>query len=148
MVSAQTGCYVRIPFTTESSDLTGLILAVLAVITALSHVLAQWMPDIPIQGQTATYAPPDIALIFIPLLMIPLTLTCNLLFPKQTLISKALPFFTVMAGFIFLILISRWYYGVLTKTRVIAVIAALVLGCWAIFIAALRHVCLRRCLGT
>ncbi len=120
-----------------------LITALATIIAALTVALTAIMPDITLRGSTFTFHPAIITLFFVPLLMIPVAFTFQLIFYRK-------PIFMVLS--IMLLFMLLFFIGtILRKTlgaamvNPISIVALLVLS-WLIFVLVLRRICMRRCL--
>ena len=120
-----------------------LITALVTIIAALSVALTAIMPDITLRGSTFTFHPAIITLFFVPLLMIPLASTFQLIFYRRPIVMVL----SVMLLFMLLFsigAISRKTLGA-EMVNPISIVALLVLS-WLVFVLVLRHICMRRCL--
>ena len=120
-----------------------LITALVTIIAALSVALTAIMPDITLRGSTFTFHPAIITLFFVPLLMIPVAFTFQLIFYRK-------PIFMVLS--IMLLFMLLFFIGTILRKPLgaamvnpISIVALLVLS-WLIFVLVLRHICMRRCL--
>ena len=120
-----------------------LITALVTIIAALTVALTAIMPDITLRGRTFTFHPAIITLFFVPLLMIPLASTSQLIFYRR-------PIFTVLS--IMLLFMLLFFIGTNLRKPLgaamvnpVSIVAMLVLS-WLIFVLVLRRICMRRCL--
>ena len=132
---------------------TAAVATLLATVTvtlmaALTLALQAVMPELTIKGQSAVYRAMEMKLFFIPLCMMPLTLTIALIFYRYP---------RLMMGVVMMIFILAMQVSVFLKIlpihpkepgpiHIIIIITLILLCCWAIFTAVLRHICMRRCL--
>lgn len=119
------------------------IMAVLAIFTAMSLALAPVMPDMTVKGQTMSFYPMNITLLWIPMVLIPLSFAISHLFPRQTMLSKFLPMMIFIGIFQFLVIMDATKHSV---TLIPSLVAIIILCSWAALIAVLRFTCMRRCL--
>jgi hypothetical protein len=120
-----------------------LITTLVTIIAALTVALTAIMPDITLRGSTFTFQPAMITLFFVPLLMIPVASTFQLIFYRK-------PIFMVLSIMLFFMLL--FFIGNILRKPLgaamvnpISIVALLVLT-WLIFVLVLRHICTRRCL--
>ena len=119
------------------------LVAILAILTAMSLVLAPIMPDMTLTGKPEAFHPLNITLLWIPMVLIPIAFAISHLFPKQTLLSRLLPMMIFIGIFQFLVIMSAAKHPV---TVIPLVIALIVIASWAALIAVLHFTCTRRCL--
>ena len=127
---------------------TLLVTVIVTLMAALTLALQAIMPELTIKGQSAVYTAMEMKLFFIPLCMMPVTLTIALVFYKYP---------RLMMGVVMLILFFAMQASVFLNIfpvhpkepgpiHTIIIIILILLCCWAIFTAVLRHICMRRCL--
>ncbi len=127
---------------------TLLATVIVTLMAALTIPLQAIMPELTIKGQSAVYRAMEMKLFFIPLCMMPLTLTIALIFYKYP---------RLMMGVVIMIFVLAMQVSVFLKIlpnhpkepgpiHIIIIITLILLCCWAIFTAVLRHICMRRCL--
>jgi len=120
-----------------------LITALVTIIAALTVALTAIMPDITLRGSTFTFHPAIITLFFVPLLMIPLASTFQLIFYRRPIFMVL----SVMLLFMLLFFIGAISHKTLGAAMVnpISIVALLVLS-WLIFVLVLHYICTKRCL--
>jgi hypothetical protein len=113
-----------------------------AAIAGLTMLLQPVMPVLTRHGQDFVFRAMDMRFIVLPMTMIPVMLTVSLIFYRYRRLTVA-----VVAGsfMIILQLLSERWTGVLT-IQTIMTAGAVVAGCWALFTAVSRYVCMRCCL--
>jgi hypothetical protein len=120
-----------------------LITALVTIMAVLSVALTAIMPDITLRGSTFTFQAVNIELFFVPLLIIPVASTFQLIFYRR-------PIFMVLSIMLLFMLLS-FIGAILHKTlgvemlNPVSIVSLLVLS-WLIFVLVLRHICMRRCL--
>jgi hypothetical protein len=124
------------------STIAVLITVLLTAFAALSASFEPIMPDIPFLGSKFIFHAMSLKPFFVPLLMIPIVFTIQLFFFKK-------PYFVMVT--IMLLAMLLFAGGPLLKmlstliNPIYIVIGLLVLS-WAIFVIALRYICMKRCL--
>jgi len=119
-----------------------LITVLLTIIAVLSVLLATIMPDITLRGNTFIFQPMNIKLFFVPLLMIPIVFTVQLIFYRKPMSMVLL----IMLVFVISFVTSMFLYEHLSSgINPMFIIGGLVL-CWGTFLLVSRYVCMRRCL--
>ncbi len=120
-----------------------LITALVTVMAALSVALTAIMPDITLRGSTFTFHAANIELVFVPLLIIPIASTFQLIFYRKLI-------FMVLS--IMLLVMLLFFIGAILRKPLdaamlnpVSIVSLLVLS-WLIFVLVLRHICMRRCL--
>ncbi len=127
---------------------TLLATGIVTFMAALTLPLQAIMPELTIKGQSFVYRAMEMKLFFIPLCMMPVTLTIALVFYKYPRLMMAV----VMLIFIFAMQVSMFLKILPIHPKdpgpihIIIIITLILLCCWAIFTAVLRHICMRRCL--
>jgi len=127
---------------------TLLATGIVTLMAALTIPLQAIMPELTIKGQSFVYRAMEMKLFFIPLCMMPVTLTIALIFHKYPRLMMAV----VMLIFIFAMQVSMFLKILPIHPKdagpihIIIIITLILLCCWAIFTAVLRHICMRRCL--
>ncbi len=119
-----------------------LITTMVTIIAASSMPLAAIMPDVTLRGGTFTFHAMIIELFFVPLLMIPIVFTIQL-------ISYRRPIFivlSIMLVFMLLFVIASLWHKQLRAGINPTSIASLVVLSWVLFSLVLRYICMRRCL--
>jgi hypothetical protein len=119
-----------------------LITILVTIIAALSLPLATIMPDITLRGRTLTFHAMNIELFFIPLLMIPIVFTIQLIFyrkPISMMVSMMLLFMLLFGT------AAIWHEQLSGVINPIYIVIPVVLS-WVLFWLVLRYVCMRRCL--
>ena len=117
---------------------------IVTLMAALTLPLQAIMPELTIKGQSFVYRAMEMKLFFIPLCMMPVTLTIALIFYKYPRLMMAV----VMLIFILAMQVSmflRFFPDYDIEPGPIHILVLFVC-CWAIFTAVLRHICMRRCL--
>jgi len=113
-------------------------------VAAFSMLLEPLLPELTIKGETFVFCALNIKLFFVPLLIIPITLTIGLILHKSPILAM---FLTVIS---FLALFSFNTVSQLTPavSRDFSPAAIIMLFCvtWGIFTAVLRYITMRRCL--
>ncbi|MHC4544863.1 MAG: hypothetical protein ACYTDW_08845 [Planctomycetota bacterium] len=119
-----------------------LITILVTIVAALSLPLATIMPDITLRGSTFTFHAMNIELFFIPLLMIPIVFTIQLICYRKP-ISMVV---SIMLLFMLLFSTSNfWHEQLISSINPMFIIGGLVLS-WVLFTLVLRYICMRRCL--
>jgi hypothetical protein len=121
---------------------TLLITALVTIIAALSVPLAAIMPDITLRGGTFTFHAMIIELFFVPLLMIPIVFTIQLIFHRRPIFVVL----SIMLLFMLLFVTSTLWHKQLSAAINPTSIAALAASSWVVFLLVLRYICMRRCL--
>jgi len=127
-----------------------LFTAMVIIMAALSVPLAAIMPDITLRGITLAFYAMNIELFFVPLLMIPIVFTIQLIFYRK-------PFFMMLLIILLFILlfmvlfVTGIVWGIFWHKQLSGVInpiyiVILVALSWILFLLVLRYVCMRRCL--
>jgi len=119
-----------------------LITALVTIIAALSVPLATIMPDITLRGNTFTFHAMIIELFFIPLLMIPIVFTIQLIFYRKPIFMMLLIMLVFMVLFATALFSHKQLGAGINPT---SIVSGVVLS-WVLFILVLRYVCMRRCL--
>jgi len=120
-----------------------LVTVLATLVAALSLPLATIMPDITLRGRTLTFSAMNIELFFIPLLMIPIAFTIQLIYYRRPV---------VMMVFIMLVFMLLFATSIIWREQLSAVINPMyivspVVLSWVLFTLVLRYVCMRRCLA-
>jgi hypothetical protein len=119
-----------------------LITVLVTVIAALSQLLAEIMPDITLRGRTFIFHAMNIQLFFVPLLMIPIVFSIQLIFYRR-------PIFIVLSVMlVFMLLFTTviiWREQLSEVINPMYIVSPVVLS-WVLFLLVLRYVCMRRCL--
>jgi len=119
-----------------------LITVMVTIIAAPSLPLATIMPDITLRGRTFIFQAMDIELFFVPLLMIPIVFTIQLIFYRKPILMMWL----IMLVFVMLFIASiSWHKQLISSINPMFIIGGLVLS-WGTFLLVLCYVCMRRCL--
>jgi hypothetical protein len=119
-----------------------LITATVTVIAAISIPLAAIMPDITLRGTTFKFHAAYLQAFFVPLFMIPIVFTIQLIFLKK-------PFFvmlTVILLFALLFTGASALKALSTMMNPISLMVGLLVLSWVVFLVVLRYICTRRCL--
>ncbi len=117
---------------------TAVLVTILATIVAtLSQPLAAVMPDITLRGRTFAFHAMNIELFFIPLLMIPIVFTIQLIYYRKPVVMM------VLIMLMFMLLFWHEQFGAVINPMYI--VSPVVLS-WVLFLLVLRYVCMRRCL--
>lgn len=122
------------------------VTGVVTLIAGVSVVLQPVMPAIALRGQAVAYHAMDMRLFFVPLAIVPVTLTFAVVFYRY----PRLAFGATLV--IFMLLIQTTLFARLVKFsppvvfHPAIVVTVIVAGCWAVFTAVLRYICMRRCL--
>ncbi len=127
---------------------TLLATVIVTLMAALTIGLEAIMPELTIKGQSAVYTAMEMKLFFIPLCMMPVTLTIALIFyryPRLMMGVVMMIFFLAMQVSVFLKILPIHPKDP-GPIHIIIIITLILLCCWAIFTAVLRHICMRRCL--
>lgn len=119
-----------------------LITILVTIVAALSVPLATVMPDITLRGSTFTFHAMIIELFFVPLLMIPIVFTLQLIFYRKPILMMLL----IMLLFVVLFLTASFWREQLSTVINPMSIVILVALSWVLFLLVLRYVCMRRCL--
>jgi hypothetical protein len=119
-----------------------LITALVTIIAALSVPLAAIMPDITLRGITFAFHAMIIELFFVPLLMIPVVFTIQLIFYRRPIFTML----SVMLLFMLLFVTSIFWHRQLSAGINPTSVVSLVVLSWVIFLLVLRYICMRRCL--
>ena len=122
-----------------------LITALVTIVAALSLPLAAVMPDITLRGSTFTFHAMNIELFFVPLLMIPIVFTIQLIFYRKPIFMMLL--IMLLLGLLFILLctegiVLNWHKQLGAMIKLISIIALLVLS-WGTFPLVSRYVCMR-----
>ena len=126
-----------------------LITALVTIVAALSLPLAAVMPDITLRGSTFTFHAMNIELFFVPLLMIPIVFTIQLIFYRKPIFMMLLIMLPIMLLIMLLCttgIVWNWHKQLGAMIKLISIIALLVLS-WGTFLLVSRYVCMRRCLA-
>ncbi|MCH7557959.1 MAG: hypothetical protein IIB56_10940 [Planctomycetes bacterium] len=120
-----------------------LITALVTIIAALTVALTAIMPNITLRGSTFTFHPAIITLFFVPLLIIPVGSTLQLIFYRRPIFMVL----SVMLLFMLLFFIGNILRKPLNAAMAnpVSIVTLLVLS-WLIFVLVLRRICMRRCL--
>ena len=119
-----------------------LITVMVTIIAAPSLPLATIMPDITLQGRTFTFHAMDIELFFVPLLMIPIVFTIQLIFYRKPIFMMWL----IMLVFVMLFITSiSWHKQLISSINPMFFIGGLIL-CWSTFLLVSRYICMKRSL--
>jgi len=120
-----------------------LVTAAVTLAAVISVFLQPVMPELTIRGQGAVYRAMEVRLFFVPVAMVPLTLTFGLVFYRypRLMLGAAMVLFMVLFQ---LLMIGRHIPDVAVAPAIAA--AVIVVGCWATFTAVLWYICMRRCL--
>ena len=120
-----------------------LITALVTIMAALSMALTVIMPDITLRGSTFTFQAVNIELFFVPLLIIPVASTFQLIFYRRPIVMVL----SIMMLFMLLSFIGAFLHKTLGVEMLnpVSIVSLLVLS-WLIFVLVLRHICMRRCL--
>ncbi|MBA7657124.1 hypothetical protein ES703_65055 [subsurface metagenome] len=122
---------------------TAVLFTVLAtIVAALSLPLATIMPDITLRGRTFAFHTMNIELFFIPLLMIPIVFTIQLIFYRRPIYIVL----SIMLVFVPLFVTGIFWHKQLSKVINPMYIVSPVVLSWVLFTVVLRYVCMRRCL--
>ena len=119
-----------------------LITVLLTIIAALSVLLATIMPDITLRGNTFTFHAMNIELFFVPLLMIPIVFTIQLIFYRKPMFMMLL--IMLVCVMLFITSIS-WHKQLISGINPMFIIGGLIL-CWGTFLLVSRYICMRRSL--
>lgn len=120
-----------------------LITAMVTIIAATSLPLATIMPDITLQGNTFTFHAMNIQLFFVPLLMIPIVFTIQLVFYRKPILMMWL----IMLVFTMLFVTSIfWHKQLVAGINPMFIIGGLLLS-WGTFLLVSRYICMSRCLA-
>ena len=123
---------------------TAAIITVLTTVCGLLTLsLESVMPDLPLKGMAFEYHAMDVrSFFFVPLLMVPISLTCGLFGYKMKLfglVAMAM-YMSSLVGTI----------AIVTRNQSITfspvLVAAALLCCWAAFVSILHHICMKRSL--
>ena len=119
-----------------------LITVIVTIIAAPSLPLATIMPDITLRGRTLTFHAMNIELFFVPLLMIPIVFTIQLIFYRKPMFMMWLIMFVFAMLFVTSI---SWHKQLISGINPMFIIGGLVLN-WGTFLLVSRYICMRRCL--
>jgi hypothetical protein len=119
-----------------------LITVMVTIVAAISIPLAAIMPDITLRGTTFKFHAAYLQPFFIPLLMIPIVFTIQLIFLKKPFYTMV----TIMLLFVLLFSTGRFFKLLGAVVNPISLVISLLVLSWVIFVAVLRYICMRRCL--
>jgi hypothetical protein len=123
---------------------TAVLVTVLAtIVAALSLPLAAIMPDITLRGSTFAFRAMNIELFFVPLLMIPIVFTIQLIYYRKPVVMMVL----IMLLFMLLFGTASFWREQLSGVINPIYIVILVVLSWVLFLLVLRYVCTRRSLA-
>ena len=122
-----------------------LVTILVTIVAALSLPLAAVMPDITLRGSTFTFHAMNIELFFVPLLMIPIVFTIQLIFYRKPIFMMVS--IMLLLGLLFILLctegiVLNWHKQLGAMIKLISIIALLVLS-WGTFPLVSRYVCMR-----
>jgi len=122
---------------------TAVLITVLAtIVAALSLPLAAIMPDITLRGSTFTFRAMNIELFFVPLLMIPIVFTIQLIYYRKPVVMMVLIMLLFMLLFGTAISWREQLSGVINPIYIVILVTL----SWFLFLLVLRYVCTRRSL--
>lgn len=122
---------------------TAVLITVLATITAaLSLPLAAIMPDITLRDITFAFHAMNIELFFIPLLMIPIVFTIQLIYYRKPVVMMVLIMLVFMLLFATALFWHKQLSGMINPMSIVILVAL----SWVLFTLVLRYVCTRRSL--
>lgn len=117
-----------------------LITLLVTLLAALSILLGLILPELTIKGYTLVFHPLTMTLFFVPLVLVPFTLTIALLFPGKPLLTVLV----AMVPFQILLFLTVFQHQGNRPAPIGSVSAIIMLlGAWALFVTALRHISLR-----
>jgi len=117
------------------------IMVIATVVFTASKLLAAVLPEsITLRGETFTYHTVPEGLILAPLALVAISFTVRLFFRRMLILPMALGC-GVFSGTVFAL-----QDKLRTAKPMLLVIVALLILAWAVFLVALRYVCMRRCL--
>jgi len=119
-----------------------LITAVATAIAVLTMPLPAIMPDITLRGTTFTFHAAYLQPFFVPLLMIPIVFTIQLIFLKKPFVTMV----TVILLFVLLFTGVSGLKALSTMLNPIFLVVGLLVLSWVIFVTVLYYICMRRCL--
>jgi hypothetical protein len=119
-----------------------LITTLVTIMAVLSVLLATIMPDIALRGITFAFHAMIIELFFVPLLMIPIVFTVQLIFYRKPIFMVL----SIMLAFMLLFVTGTIWHKQLRAMIDPTSIASLVVLSWVLFLLVLRYICMRRCL--
>jgi hypothetical protein len=120
-----------------------LITVMVTITAATSLPLATIMPDITLQGRTFTFHAMDIELFFIPLLMIPIVFTIQLIFYRKPILMMWL----IMLVFVMIFITSiSWQKELISTIIPMFIIGGLILS-WGTYLLVSRYICMKRSLA-
>ncbi|MHC4460902.1 MAG: hypothetical protein ACYS30_05655, partial [Planctomycetota bacterium] len=119
-----------------------LITVLATIVAALSLPLATIIPDITLRDITFAFHAMNIELFFVPLLMIPIVFTIQLIYYRKPVVMMAL----IMLLFMLLFGTASFWREHLSVVINPMYIVSLVVLSWVLFTLILRYVCMRRCL--
>jgi len=119
-----------------------LITAVATAIAALTMPLPAIMPDITLRGTTFKFHAAYLQPFFVPLLMIPIVFTIQLIFLKKPFVTMV----TVILLFVLLFTGVSGLKALSTMLNPIFLVVGLLVLSWVIFVTVLYYICMRRCL--
>lgn len=123
---------------------TAVLVTVLAtIVAALSLPLAAIMPDITLRGSTFTFRAMNIELFFVPLLMIPIVFTIQLIYYRKPVVMMVLMMMMLMLLFGTASFWREQLSGVINPIYIVILVAS----SWFLFTLVLRYVCMRRSLA-
>jgi hypothetical protein len=119
-----------------------LITVMVTIVAAISIPLAAIMPDITLRGTTFKFHAAYLQPFFVPLLMIPIVFTIQLIFLKKPFVTMV----TVILLFVLLFTGASGLKALSTMLNPIFLLVGLLVLSWVIFVTVLRYICMRRCL--
>ncbi|MFC1764605.1 hypothetical protein ACFL6U_21370 [Planctomycetota bacterium] len=129
-----------------SIAITLLVMVGLSSVALISWLLGPIMPDIPYRGEIVSYYPLAMKPLLIPLSLIPLVLSCGLIFPKQLLWGRILPVLIFLMAF--QCMIQLGFMQVMRSPAPLIGLVIFTVGAWMLFMRILHYSCMRRCLGS
>jgi len=113
-----------------------------ASLAMVTHPLETIMPQLTISGYECTFNAIDLNLCFVPLLMIPITLTIGLIFHKKPMLSFLFVILLFQISFVVMGMVKNSMIMDHKKIGPAHIIIMLILS-WTIFIAVLRYISMR-----
>jgi len=120
-----------------------LITVLATIVAALSLPLAAIMPDITLRDITFAFHAMNIELFFVPLLMIPIVFTIQLIYYRKPVVMMVLIMLLFMVLFFGTSILWREQLSAVINPMYI--VSPVVLS-WVLFTVVLRYICMRRCL--
>ena len=119
-----------------------LVTIMVTIIAVFSQALSTFLPNITLRGGTFIFQAMNIRLFFIPLLMIPIVFTIQLISYRKPIFMILL----IVLVFVMLFITSiSWHKQLISSINPMFIIGWLIL-CWSTFLLVVRYICMRWCL--